>query len=77
MGQRKTQKMKSDFYVDRITKKQADELILKYHYLKDISKGYKSGKNFGLFKKNDFSPLNIGPLLGPFRNSNFYRSPCS
>ena len=69
--------MKSDFYVDRITKKQADELILKYHYLKDISKGYKSGKNFGLFKKNDFSPLNIGPLLGPFRNSNFYRSPCS
>ena len=56
--------MKSDFYVDRITKKQADELILKYHYLKDISKGYKSGKNFGLFKKNDFSPLNIGPLLG-------------
>jgi hypothetical protein len=64
MGKRKTQKMKSDFYVDRITKKQADELILKYHYLKDISKGYKSGKNFGLFKKNDFSPLNIGPLLG-------------
>jgi hypothetical protein len=56
--------MKSDFYIDKISKKQADELLLKYHYLKDISKGYKSGKNFGLFKKNDFSPLNIGPLLG-------------
>lgn len=56
--------MKSDYYIDRITKKQADELLLKYHYLKDISKAYKSGKNFGLFKRNDFSPLNIGPLLG-------------
>ena len=56
--------MKSDYYIDRITKKQADELILKYHYLKDISKGYKSGRNYGLFKKNDFCPLNIGQLLG-------------
>ena len=56
--------MKNDYYIDRITKKQAEELLLTYHYLKDISKGYKSGKNFGLFKKNDFSPLNIGPLLG-------------
>lgn len=56
--------MKSEFYVDKITKKQADELLLKYHYLKDISKGYKSGKNFGLYKKNDFSPLNIGGIQG-------------
>jgi len=56
--------MKSDFYIDRITKKQAKELLLTYHYLKDFSKGYRSGYNYGLFKKNDFSPLNIGPLLG-------------
>jgi hypothetical protein len=56
--------MKSDYYIDRITKKQAEELLLTYHYLKDISKGFKSGHNFGLFKKNDFSPLNIGQLLG-------------
>jgi len=56
--------MKSDFYIDRITKKQAEELLLTYHYLKDFSKGYRSGYNYGLFKKNDFSPLNIGPLLG-------------
>lgn len=56
--------MKTDYYIDRITKKQAEELLLTYHYLKDISKGFKSGHNFGLFKKNDFSPLNIGPLLG-------------
>ena len=56
--------MKSEFYIDKVSKKQADEIILKYHYLKDISKGYKSGKNYGLFKHNDFSPLNIGGLLG-------------
>ena len=56
--------MKSDYYIDRITKKQAEELLLTYHYLKDHSKTFKSGHNFGLFKKNDFSPLNIGGLCG-------------
>ena len=56
--------MKSDFYIDRITKKQAEELLLEYHYLKDISKGFKSGYNYGLFKNNEFSPLNIGGLQG-------------
>ena len=56
--------MKSDYYIDRITKKQAEELLLTYHYLKDFSKGYKSGYNYGLFKKNEFSPLNIGGPVG-------------
>jgi hypothetical protein len=56
--------MKSDFYIDTITKKQAEELLLKYHYLKDISKTFRSGYNYGLFKNNDFSPLNIGGLQG-------------
>jgi hypothetical protein len=56
--------MKSDFYIDKISKKQAEELLLTYHYLKDFSKGFKSGYNYGLFKKNDFSPLNVGGLLG-------------
>jgi hypothetical protein len=56
--------MKSDFYIDKITKKQAEELLLKYHYLKDISKGFKSRHNYGLFEKNEFSPLNIGGLKG-------------
>jgi hypothetical protein len=56
--------MKSDYYLDRITKKQAEDLLLTYHYLKDFSKGYKSGKNYGLFKKNEFSPLNIGGPVG-------------
>jgi hypothetical protein len=56
--------MKSDFCIQKISKKQAEEVLLKYHYLKDISKGFKSGYNYGLFKNNDFSPLNIGGLLG-------------
>lgn len=42
--------MKSDFRIEKITKNQAKEILLKYHYLKDISKGFKSGNNYGLFK---------------------------
>ena len=56
--------MKSDYYIEKISKKEAEELLLKYHYLKDFSKSFKSGYNYGLFKKNDFSPLKIGGLLG-------------
>jgi hypothetical protein len=56
--------MKSDFYIDRITKKQSEDLLLQYHYLKDLSKGFKSGYNYGLFKQNGFSPLNIGGPVG-------------
>jgi hypothetical protein len=55
---------KTDFYIGRVTKKQAEELLLKYHYLKDFSKGFKSGYNYGLFEKNEFSPLNIGGIRG-------------
>ena len=56
--------MKSEYYIERISKQQAADLLLKYHYLKDFSKGFKSGWNYGLFKRNDFSPLNIGGVLG-------------
>ena len=55
---------KTDYYIDKVTKKQAEDLLLKYHYLKDISKSFKSGYNYGLFEHNDFCPLNIGGLQG-------------
>ncbi len=55
---------KTDYYIDKVTKKQAEDLLLTYHYLKDISKSYKSGYNYGLFKHNDFCPLNIGGPVG-------------
>ena len=56
--------MKSDYTIDRVTKSEAADLLLRFHYLKDISKGFKSGYNYGLYKKNDFSPLNIGGIQG-------------
>ena len=56
--------MKSDYYIDRVSKSEAAELLLRFHYLKDFSKSFKSGYNYGLFKKNDFCPLNIGGLQG-------------
>jgi hypothetical protein len=56
--------MKSDYHIDRVTKTEAADLLLEYHYLKDISKDFKSGYNYGLYKKNDFCFMNIGGLQG-------------
>ena len=56
--------MKSDYYIDRVSKSEAAELLLRFHYLKDISKTFKSGYNYGLYKNNDFCPLNIGGIQG-------------
>jgi len=56
--------VKSDYTIDRVTKSEAADLLLRFHYLKDISKSFKSGYNYGLYKKNDFSPLNIGGIQG-------------
>lgn len=41
---------KNQYNIKLITKSQCSEILLKYHYLKDISKGFKSGANYGLFK---------------------------
>ena len=56
--------MKSDFYIDRVGKKELEPLLLTYHYLKDESKSYKSGFNYGLFRSTFECPLNIGGCLG-------------
>jgi hypothetical protein len=45
--------MKIDYSIQEIDKKACADILLKYHYLKDISKGFKSGFNFGLFKKDE------------------------
>jgi hypothetical protein len=44
---------KSKFSVSLISKEQCKLILLKYHYLKDISKGFKSGVNYGLFRGVD------------------------
>ena len=56
--------MKSDYTIDRVSKSEAAELLLRFHYLKDVSKTFKSGYNYGLYKNNDFCPLNIGGIQG-------------
>jgi len=56
--------VKTDYYIDRVSKSEAAELLLRFHYLKDISKTFKSGYNYGLYKNNEFCPLNIGGIQG-------------
>lgn len=56
--------MKSDYHIDRINKSEAAELLLRFHYLKDISKGFKCGYNYGLYKNNDFCFMNLGGIQG-------------
>lgn len=56
--------MKSDYHIDRVNKSESAELLLRFHYLKDISKTFKSGYNYGLYKNNQFCPLNIGGIQG-------------
>ena len=56
--------MKTDYTIDRVTKSEAADLLLRFHYLKDISKTFKSGYNYGLYKNNEFCPLNIGGIQG-------------
>jgi len=56
--------VKSDYHIDRVNKSEAAELLLRFHYLKDISKGFKSGYNYGLYKDNDFCFMNLGGIQG-------------
>ena len=57
--------MKSDFYIDRVGKEEIKELLYTHHYLKDESKDFKSGFNYGLFKRTEWEcPLRIGECLG-------------
>lgn len=41
---------KEDFSIKKVDKQSAESILGTYHYLKDISKGFKSGYNYGLFK---------------------------
>lgn len=43
---------KDRFALREVSKADAGSILLRYHYLKDISKGFKSGHNFGLFCDN-------------------------
>lgn len=57
--------MKSQFYIDKVSKDDIKDLLNTHHYLKDESKDFKSGYNYGLFKHTDWEcPLRIGGCLG-------------
>ena len=57
--------MKSEFYIDRVYKEEVKDLLYNFHYLKDESKDFKSGYNYGLYKHATWeSPLRIGGCLG-------------
>tara|TARA_R100000541_G_scaffold30953_2_gene39873 strand:+ start:18602 stop:19189 length:588 start_codon:yes stop_codon:yes gene_type:complete len=43
---------KESFSISIISKDQSADILLNYHYLKDISKTFKSGINYGLFHNN-------------------------
>ena len=43
--------MKTTFAIARVSKDECKEILDKYHYLSCISKGFKSGFNYGLFNK--------------------------
>lgn len=45
--------MKKDFNIHPISKEECASILMKYHYLKDFSKGFKSGFNYGLFKHDE------------------------
>ena len=57
--------MKKDFYIDKVYKEDVKDLLYTHHYLKDESKDFKSGFNYGLFKHTDWEcPLRIGGCIG-------------
>lgn len=41
---------KSDYKIEVVAKAKCADILLKWHYLKGISKGFKSGVNYGLFR---------------------------
>ncbi len=56
--------MKSDFFIDKVSKDEVKELLYTYHYLKDESKDFKSGFNYGLYRNTFTDILRIGGCLG-------------
>ena len=56
--------MKSEFYIDKVSKDDVKDLLYNHHYLKDESKDFKSGYNYGLYRKSFTDVLRVGKCLG-------------
>ncbi len=53
----------TQFFIDRVSKEEIKNLLYNYHYLKDESKDFKSGYNYGLFQSSVSDILHIGDCL--------------
>jgi len=54
----------TQYFIDRVGKEEIKNLLYTYHYLKDESKDFKSGYNYGLFRSSVTDILHIGECLG-------------
>ena len=55
--------MKSDYFIDKVSKEEIKNLLYNYHYLKDESKDFKSGYNYGLYSSSTTDILHVGGCL--------------
>ncbi len=53
----------TQFFIDKVGKDEIKKLLYTYHYLKNESKDFKSGYNYGLFKSSVSDILHIGDCL--------------
>jgi len=56
--------MKGEYFIDKVGKEEIKDLLYTYHYLKDESKDFKSGFNYGLFRSSVSDILRVGGCLG-------------
>ena len=57
--------MKSEYYIEKVERKEVEHLLLTYHYLKDHSKTFRSGHNYALFKGDpDYILRPVGTCVG-------------
>ena len=55
---------KSTYFIDKVGKSEVKDLLNTFHYLKDESKDFKSGYNYGLYRNTVTDILHIGGALG-------------
>ena len=55
---------KSTYFIDKVGKGEIKDLLYTYHYLKDESKDFKSGYNYGLYRNTITDILHVGGALG-------------
>jgi len=50
----------TQYFIDKVSKEEIRSLLYNFHYLKDESKDFKSGYNYGLFESNISNFLHVG-----------------